>query len=316
MLPAPRITIGILCYNAAATIARAIASATAQDWPDIEIVVVDDNSSDDSLRIIQDYAARDPRIKVIANAANKGASANRQAVLDAASGAFVAFFDDDDESQPNRLRVQYNHIIETENKTGNKLVACYASGIRIYPNGYTKPLPAIGSHGAAPQGTAMADRLLFFGGDNLAFYGFGTPTCALMARIETFITAGGFDPAFRRVEDIDFAVRLALKGGIFTGSAEPVFIQHATQGSDKSHDRNLEAEIQLADKHRAYLETRRRYRYAQVWPKIRHAHFRRNYPKMLGLLLGLWLRHPVAVTRHILTTGPARLRHERKIGGV
>lgn len=315
MEPADRITIGILSYNAAETIARAIASAQAQEWPDIEIIVVDDCSTDDSVAIITALAAEDDRIRLIVNDTNLGASANRQKILDHASGDFIAFFDDDDESLPARLRVQHKRILGFESQTGASLIACYASGTRIYPNGYQKPLRAIGSEGRPPHGKAMADRLLFFGGDRNAFYGFGTPTCALMARVSTCQACGGFDPAFRRVEDIDFAVRLALQGGSFIGCREELFYQHATQGSDKSADRNLEAEIMLADKHRAYLESRHRYQYARIWPQIRHAHFTRQYLRMAALLLRLFLAHPFAVTRHILTTGPARLRHESKIGG-
>jgi len=88
------------------------------------------------------------------------------------------------------------------------------------------------------------------------------------------IKAGGFDSNFRRVEDIDFAVRLALAGGHFIGSAEPIFIQYATESLDKAPEKNLEAELQLVEKHKDYLQSKNRYIYAKKWPLLRYHHFK------------------------------------------
>lgn len=302
------ITIGITCYNAAETIARAITSALAQDWPNIEIIVVDDCSTDNSVSVVQQHD-----VTLIRHEHNQGPAAARQSILDAANGEFVVFFDDDDESLPQRLRVQHDRIVSYENETAENLIACYASGKRLYDNGYELKLEAIGSQPEVPWGNAAANRLLFFDQTPGLFFGSGTPSCALMARKTTFDAVDGFDAAFRRVEDIDFAVRLALAGGHFIGCPEELFVQHSTQGSDKAPDNNLKAEQQLADKHKEYLLSVGRYEYAKNWPLLRYHHFRKEHGKMLKVLARLFLKYPAKTTCHFLNTAPRRFLHERKM---
>ena len=248
MMDNERITVGIACFNAQDTILRAVKSAVAQSWDNKEILIVDDQSTDSSVDVISGFIGqmRDVNIRLIRHKDNTGPAGVRQTVLDQACGEFIAFFDDDDESLPHRLQTQYAHIRNYEQATGEALIACYASGRRIYPNGYKMAMAAIGSRPEIPHGRAVADRLLFFGGNPAFFYGSGTPACSLMARQSTFEAVEGFDPAFRRVEDVDFAVRLALKGGHFTGTPAPLFIQYATQAADKAPEKNRDAEIQLA----------------------------------------------------------------------
>ena len=259
----PLITIGITCFNAQETIARAIHSALAQDWSNIEILVVDDASSDSSVTHIEELAKENPSIRLIVHDHNQGPAAARQSIVENAKGEFIAFFDDDDEALPQRCRVQYEKIISYEAQHKNVPVACYASGTRLYPNGYALELHAIGSQEKVPSGTDLANYVLFYGKTPGVFYGAGTPTCALMARTKTIKDIGGFDPAFRRVEDVDFAIRLSLAGGHFIGCAQSLFVQHSTQGNDKAPAKNLEAELQLVEKHKDYLKSVGMYEYAR-----------------------------------------------------
>ncbi len=313
---APKVTIGLTCYNAEATIARAVASALAQDWPDLEVLIVDDASDDNSVSIVGTTIAGDGRARLIRHETNKGAAAARNTVLKYAGGEFVAFFDDDDESTPERIATQLRAITAYAQKSGAKLVACFAGGGRRYPNGYVKPLPAIGSRGAVPFGAGVADWLLFFGRRPGWDFGSGVPSCALMARHETFAAVGGFDPGMRRVEDVDLAIRLALAGGHFIGTSEALFTQFATVAPDKSYERNLEAEQALAEKHAAYLHSVGMYHYARRWPRLRYWHFKRQYGRFLVDLAFLFARNPIAVFRHLMTTGPRRIVHERKMARV
>jgi glycosyltransferase involved in cell wall biosynthesis len=311
---APLVTIGITCFNAADTIARAIGSALAQDWPNLEIVIVDDCSTDGSKDVILATIAEETRARLVSHGTNQGPGAARNTVVSAAKGEFIAFFDDDDESLPGRLSAQVKTIAAHETRSGTDLIACYASGVRRYPNGYSIDLPAIGSRGeTVPQGAGVADYLLTFRLQPGYFYGSGTPACSLMARRSTVEAAGGFDPELRRVEDADFAVRLALRGGHFIGTPETLFVQHATDAPDKSPEANLEAHQRLVSKHRAYLDTIGRFDYAQRWQKLRYWHFRRRYGPFLSELLGLFVRYPAIVTRHLLNTGPRRLLHESRM---
>ncbi len=306
----PLITVGITCYNAQDTVARAIESARAQDWPRLEILVVDDCSSDGSPAAVQKAATGDERVRLIRHAENRGPGAARQTLLDEARGDYLVFFDDDDVSAPARVATQYRRLAVYETETGRHDVACYASGERIYPNGYRLRARAIGSEMQPPAGRQVADYLLFNRRAPRVFFGAGTPACALMASTATMRGAGGFDPAFRRVEDVDFAVRLAVRGGHFIGCPETLYTQYATQAPDKSARRNFEAELQLIEKNRAYLEQRGRYHFARAWFTVRYHHFNHEPAKMIGTLLGAWVRHPLLVTRQMFTTVPARAVHE------
>lgn len=309
------ITIGITCYNAQDTIARAIKSACAQEWPHTEIIVVDDASTDGSVSVVEACQAGQSDIKLIKLSVNGGPAMARQTLVEHAVGTFIAFFDDDDESLPGRLRTQHARITAYEREEGATLVACYASGRRKYPSGYTMDMTAIGSYPDVPHGRKVADRLLFFGQAPGFFFGAGTPTCALMARTETIKTVGGFDPAFRRVEDVDFAIRLALAGGHFIGCPQSLFIQYSTGGTDKAPEKNRDAEIQLAEKYKDYLKSVKRYGYAKTWPLLRYYHFKKDYFKMILTLAKLTLRYPVKTVSHFLTTAPRRFMHERKMKG-
>jgi glycosyltransferase involved in cell wall biosynthesis len=299
------------CYNAANTIQRAIASALTQDWPNIEVVIVDDCSPDDSTEVIEQAIAGIPNARLIRHEKNGGPAAARNTILAAAQGEFIVFFDDDDESRPDRLRVQYERLSNYEQACGTGLVACYASGTRRYQNGYELRIAAIGSRPCVPVGEAAADYLLFNGRRGGIFYGGGTPTCALMARHTTFEAVGGFDASLRRVEDVDFAIRLAMAGGHFVGCPEELYLQYSTEGSDKTPLMNLQAELQLVEKHADYLRRKGRYDYARDWFKIRYYHFSRHRLCFAVALLVFLLKHPITGLRHLSRSAPNRLVHER-----
>ena len=310
----PLITIGILSYNASDTIQRAIQSACRQNWENKEILIIDDASTDKSVSVIQNTIHDIPYARLIVHEENRGTGAARNSIIDNAAGEFIAFFDDDDESHPERITTQYERIIQYEHAQPTSLIACYCSGERVYPNGYRYPLHAIGSQPVIPHGSGVADRLLFYGGrDKDWFFGNGTPTCSLMARKRIFEEVGRFDPELKRVEDVDFAIRLALKGGHFIGCPEKLFIQYATEGADKSHERKRDAALLLVQKNEGYLRSIGMYRYAKIWPHIRYYNFTKQYGLMAGKLLYLSFYHPLRVIKHLMSTGPARILHERRM---
>lgn len=309
----PLITIGISCFNAAATIERALHSARSQDWPNFEVVVVDDGSSDGSCEILNQIARVDPRLRVVKLATNRGCAAARNVLVENARGDFIAFFDDDDVSGVDRLRLQHDHIVSYERKSGAHLVICYASGQRIYPNGYKMPIRAVGADGLPPVGHVMADYLLFNKQYPGVFYGAGTPTCSLMARTALFRDLGGFDIEMKRQEDIDFAIRIAFKGGHFVGIPESVIVQYATGGSEKSALAEFESFLRLLDKNADYLRANNSYSYMRIWSEMRYRHFANQDVRAVLVLARLMLAYPIRTAFHFAFSATRRFRHEQRI---
>ncbi|NWJ24244.1 glycosyltransferase family 2 protein [Rhizobium sp. RM] len=98
----PDVSFVIAAYNAADTITAAIQSALEQKHVDLEILVVDDCSSDETRSIVAEIGGNDPRVKLIALERNGGPGAARNAGIEAATGRWIAVLDADDVIRPER----------------------------------------------------------------------------------------------------------------------------------------------------------------------------------------------------------------------
>ena len=101
-----RVSVVMPAFNAAATLRRAMGSVLAQTHRELELVVVDDASTDGSARIIEEVADTDRRVVPLRLRQNAGVASARNAGLAAASGTFAAFLDSDDWWHPRKLEVQ------------------------------------------------------------------------------------------------------------------------------------------------------------------------------------------------------------------
>lgn len=91
-----KVSIVIPTYNVEKYIARCLDSVINQTLKEIEIIVVDDKSTDNTLSIVKDYASRDNRIKVIELFENQGVSVARNTGIDLSTGEYIGFIDPDD----------------------------------------------------------------------------------------------------------------------------------------------------------------------------------------------------------------------------
>ena len=96
----PDITILIPVYKTGALLPRALDNLLAQPHSNIEIVAVNDASPDDAARILADYAARDPRLRIVTHPENRGTLIARAEAVRAAQGEYLLFLDPDDTFRP------------------------------------------------------------------------------------------------------------------------------------------------------------------------------------------------------------------------
>lgn len=308
------ISICITCYNAIDTIERALDSALSQDWENFEIVVVDDASTDGSQEILKKKSTQHSLIRLIINPKNYGCAKSRNILVEAAKGEFIVFFDDDDVSRSDRVRLQYNKIIKIEHKMSTQLICCYTSGERIYSNGYIMKFYAVGTRGLTPTGQQMVDYLLFNKRSYSFFYGSGTPTCSLMLRKIIFEKIGLFDESFERQEDGDFAIRFGLKGGVFTGIVEPVLKQYATNDSNKKSAKiEFKSTLKILEKNKEYLLSKNSYYYMCMWMEMKYLHFAKQDKKALMILFKLIKLYPRRTILHFFSSAIKRFIHERRM---
>ena len=115
----PRVSVIIPAWQAEAFVGRAIASAAAQTLADIEIIVVNDCSTDGTAQVVARAAAGDPRVVLINHVANGGPSVARNTALEAAKGDWVAILDADDCMDRARLGA----LVDAAEKAGADIVA-------------------------------------------------------------------------------------------------------------------------------------------------------------------------------------------------
>ncbi len=188
MSAAPRVSAIIPTYNRAAQVTRAIDSALAQTWPDVEVVVTDDGSHDNTLEVLARYGAR---IRVVAQH-NQGLSAARNAAINAATGEFIAILDDDDEWLPDRLAVQMPLMLSDPaiGLAGSAMWLVDATGGLLPEQQPDRP----GVTSLTLEDLFIANRI-------------GCPTALIRRRV--LEETGLFDTSLPYAEDYDMWVRIA-----------------------------------------------------------------------------------------------------------
>ena len=99
-------------WNCANLILETIRSVKAQTYPNWEIIIVDDCSTDNSNKVVESYMAEDGRIRFLKNDKNFGAALSRNYALREAKGRWIAFLDSDDLWEPKKLEKQLRFMVE------------------------------------------------------------------------------------------------------------------------------------------------------------------------------------------------------------
>ena len=294
----PLVTIGITAFNARDTIASAVETALRQNYRPIEIIAVDDCSTDDTYQILLSLAASASNMRVFRNPSNSGVATSRNRILFEARGIFVAFFDDDDESAPDRVSKQLRRLIDYEHDfAANNPVICHTARLQIFKSGRAVLASTMGElEGVeAPNGLGVASRILI-GTPLKGGYG-ACATCSQMARLSTYRDLGGFDEQFRRSEDTEFNIRLARSGGHFVGIAEPLVRQTMTSTTEKSVEVEHRYQVMMLDKHADFVASYGLVDFCRGWLDGRLAWQNGRRGEAIMRLLALTLRNPAATMR-------------------
>ena len=254
----PLVTIGLTCYNAEQTIIDAIDSCLNQDWPNIEIIVVDDLSNDNSRLKIKNYI-KDKKVKLIEHKENKRYAGSLNSIINNSSGDFIAIFDDDDFSVKNRISLQYERIINYETTKKTKKVLCYGyrNIKKVNESKIDHIAESIGGKSVEPFGHSVADYFLRVKKDQRFDWGHGIlGSCTLLARTENF-KEFYFDENLKRAAEIDFAVRAAFNNYHFISVATPIITMQKTLASYKSTDIDYINWKKIYLKHKMYLKSQR-----------------------------------------------------------
>ncbi len=107
----PKVTVIMPAYNSEAGIRTGITSILNQTWQNIELIIVDDCSTDDTLSVARDFQAMDDRVKILSTPVNSGPYVARNLALKEATGLLVTVNDADDWSHPEKIAIQAQHLL-------------------------------------------------------------------------------------------------------------------------------------------------------------------------------------------------------------
>lgn len=108
----PLISILLPVHNAEKYLSDCLNSLLSQSYKNIEIVAIDDKSSDKSFRVLNQFKKKDKRIRVYKNVKRYGIAVTLNRLLTKAKGSYIAFMDTNDVSSPKRIKKQYQFLIQ------------------------------------------------------------------------------------------------------------------------------------------------------------------------------------------------------------
>lgn len=210
-MPKPVITVIVPCFNTAPYLIDTLTSVEAQTFPDFEVIMVDDGSTDNTLQIMQDFAARHAHWKLIPLRPNQGIVAARNVALAQACGDYIAMLDGDDiwtsDALALRMGIAQRH----------PSAAVIATDFAWFEK--TLPTPPIGRIGLGPRAkrafassfstqepTVLNDPFEMVATTHFAWTG------ATLVRRAAMAGVGNFDVTFKGPEDTLLWLSLAQQG--------------------------------------------------------------------------------------------------------
>ena len=301
------VTCGFTTYNSEKTIVRALRSALEQDYINIELLIVDDCSSDETLKVINEFLCKkEVDYKLIQHNLNLGVAEARNTLIDNARGEFIVFFDSDDVSKKNRISKQVSKIKEYENKSlkVNQLIyspLCYSDREIIFPK--KNKIYCLGmsiSQKDILNKEKIIGALLFcypFPESSLAG---STATCMLCSRVETIKKINGFNSKLRRFEDLDLAIRAIMKDISICKVNQSLVEQFYTNYDYKIHENRYA--MRLIYQHRKWLKNRNLFKFAVYYIVFKKSILNFNIKKIIYSFYALCIDNPILLIRKLISS--------------
>jgi succinoglycan biosynthesis protein ExoO len=241
----PAVSVLIANFNAGRYLFDAIASASRQSLRDIEIIFVDDASTDDSLAIARALARDDARIRILPLSSNSGPSVARNAGLAAAKGKWLAVLDSDDMMHPDRL----DRLLDEAVRTGAQLCA---DDLVVFQEG-RRPTSFLGTHERMPRWLTASEFIV-----SNQLFGSRPPLGYLKPLVDlAFVRRHNlrYRPDLRIGEDYDFVLQLLARGARYrlTGELGYFYRKHATSVSHRMGAAELQQLLDADTASRAQL---------------------------------------------------------------
>lgn len=233
------VSICIPTYNGSEYLAKALRCAAAQTYPHLEILIVDDASSDDSFEIAQAIAAGDNRMRVVRNAKGLGGAGNCNECISLARGRWIKFLFQDDLIEPTCIE----RLVQHATRHGLSFVACprkiiFEPGVPeafrasvleyVERNRFATLFPASGGNVAA---TVFAQRIAASLFPNFV----GEPTAVLFEKAAA-VELGGLNTDLIQLADWDFWIRLGSACGFgFVDEELATFRMHQSGSTMRNH---------------------------------------------------------------------------------
>lgn len=230
----PLVSVVIPLYNRENTIQRAVDSILNQTYINIEVLVVDDGSTDVSVKMLEKYQ-NDKRVKIFLQGTNKGANAARNRGIQEAEGEYIAFQDSDDVWLSDKLEKQIKRM-ESEN---------FYVSFCAFKRHYSKGVQIIPDISQRLSGKEVKEKLKT---GNII----GTPT--LVVHKDVIAKVGMFDEDMPRLQDYEFVIRAAKKFEVCYIN-EPLVMEYQMEGCISLNQKSLhEAYALLLKKHSDFVD--------------------------------------------------------------
>lgn len=230
----PAISVVIPTADRADLVLRAVSSVLSEPGADVEIVVVDDASTDDTVARLQ--ALADDRLRVMTLPHRSGANTARNTGAAAARAPLLAFLDSDDVFEPGRPA---------------RLVGLFEAraDIDAAMDGFTVVTGDRKEPAEQPKGVWRGDQLTRL----LIAHAVHLTNSALTIRRQVFDAVGGFDVSFNRQQDRDLLLRVARDHAVALGMGHDVTKYQIVRSMSRKHDGYIAALDKLVGSHPAFL---------------------------------------------------------------